>query len=169
MTDTEIRQGQKAAATDPYIFDVAGMDCGDCAKSVERVVSKLPNVDSASVSFASGTLTVSPTTLGFSGSQGGSNPAARTLSLSSSGTGTLSWSAATSQPWLSITPTSGAVPVRSIGGVSQDESGLKLNVHQDLAAGQFYTLVIDFDASLSVVDEGNGSYRLKPVLTAQFL
>jgi hypothetical protein len=52
---------------------------------------------------------------------------------------------------------------------SQDESGLKLNVHQDLASGQFYTLVIDFDASLSVVDEGNGSYRLKPVLTAQFL
>lgn len=42
----------------PLVFDVTGMDCGDCAQSVERVVGQLPDVDSASVSFATGTLTV---------------------------------------------------------------------------------------------------------------
>jgi Cd2+/Zn2+-exporting ATPase len=40
------------------IFDVAGMDCGDCARSVERIVGVLPGIESATVSFAAGTLTV---------------------------------------------------------------------------------------------------------------
>jgi len=51
---------------------------------------------------------------------------------------------------------------------SQDESGLKLNVHQDIVANQAYTLKLDFDANQSIVLEGNSNYRLKPVLTAQF-
>ena len=42
------------------VFDVAGMDCGDCAMSVERTVGQLPGVDSANVSFGAGTLTVDP-------------------------------------------------------------------------------------------------------------
>lgn len=44
----------------PLVFDVAGMDCGDCAQTVERVVSSTPGVDSANVNFAVGTLTVTP-------------------------------------------------------------------------------------------------------------
>lgn len=44
----------------PLVFDVAGMDCGDCAKTVERVVSTTPGVDTAKVNFAVGTLTVTP-------------------------------------------------------------------------------------------------------------
>ncbi|MBA3274439.1 MAG: cation-translocating P-type ATPase [Chloroflexia bacterium] len=47
-------------ATDRVVFDIAGMDCADCAKSVERVVSTLPGVSSASVSFGTGTLTIQP-------------------------------------------------------------------------------------------------------------
>jgi Cd2+/Zn2+-exporting ATPase len=43
------------------VFDVAGMDCGDCARSVERVVGVLPGIDAAQVAFATGTLTVSTT------------------------------------------------------------------------------------------------------------
>jgi Cd2+/Zn2+-exporting ATPase len=46
-------------APEPLVFDVAGMDCGDCARSVERVVGRLPDVGDATVSFAAGTLTVS--------------------------------------------------------------------------------------------------------------
>jgi Cd2+/Zn2+-exporting ATPase len=42
------------------VFDVAGMDCADCARSVERVVAALPDVDAAAVSFGAGTLTVTP-------------------------------------------------------------------------------------------------------------
>lgn len=40
------------------VFDISGMDCADCAKSVERVVGALPDISSAIVSFGSGTLTV---------------------------------------------------------------------------------------------------------------
>ena len=51
---------------------------------------------------------------------------------------------------------------------SEDESGLKLNIHQDLLANQSYTLMIDFDAGQSVKDMGNDTYKLKPVLNASF-
>lgn len=52
---------------------------------------------------------------------------------------------------------------------SQDETGLKININKNLVGGVTYDLLIDFDAGQSVVEEGNGSYRLKPVLTAEFL
>ena len=51
---------------------------------------------------------------------------------------------------------------------SQDESGLKLSIHQDLVANTSYTLLIDFDANQSIHDNGNGTYKLKPVLSASF-
>ncbi|MFN8776610.1 MAG: DUF4382 domain-containing protein [Flavobacteriales bacterium] len=60
-----------------------------------------------------------------------------------------------------------------VGGVpfdlalsSQDESGLKLNLHEEINADEDYTIVVDFDASQSVLLQGNGTYRLKPALTA---
>lgn len=52
---------------------------------------------------------------------------------------------------------------------SQDESGLKINVHQELEADVNYTLVADFDAGQSILQQGEGSYRLKPVISAQFV
>jgi hypothetical protein len=52
---------------------------------------------------------------------------------------------------------------------SQDETGLKVNVNQDLANGGVYTLILDFEAEDSVVPEGNGDYKLKPVVKAEFL
>lgn len=47
---------------------------------------------------------------------------------------------------------------------SADQSGLKLQVHQTLQAGVMYSVLLDFDANKSIVDEGNGSYKLKPVI-----
>src|SRR5215207_8329915 len=41
-------------------FRVAGMDCADCAASVERVVGAMPGVDTARVNFGAATLTVVP-------------------------------------------------------------------------------------------------------------
>lgn len=52
---------------------------------------------------------------------------------------------------------------------SQDETGLKINVNQDLSNGSVYTLMLDFEAEESVVSTGNGQYKLKPVLTGRFL
>jgi Cd2+/Zn2+-exporting ATPase len=47
-----------AAAEAPLRFRVSGMDCADCAKSVEKVVAALPGVESARVNFGAATLTV---------------------------------------------------------------------------------------------------------------
>jgi Cd2+/Zn2+-exporting ATPase len=49
-------------APDPLRFRMSGMDCADCAVSVERVVAALPGVDSARVNFGAATLTVVPET-----------------------------------------------------------------------------------------------------------
>lgn len=47
---------------------------------------------------------------------------------------------------------------------SADQSGLKLQVHQTLQAGVLYTVLLDFDANKSIVETGNGTYKLKPVI-----
>lgn len=47
---------------------------------------------------------------------------------------------------------------------SAEQSGLKLLVNQTLSADIENTILIDFDANTSVVETGNGTYKLKPVL-----
>ncbi len=49
---------------------------------------------------------------------------------------------------------------------SAQQSGLKFNIHQDLVANGSYHVWIDFDAGKSIVEQGNGSYSLKPVIRA---
>jgi hypothetical protein len=44
------------------------------------------------------------------------------------------------------------------------QSGLKLNVQQDVTGGILYTMLLDFDAARSIVATGNGKYVLKPVI-----
>ena len=52
---------------------------------------------------------------------------------------------------------------------SAQQSGLKLNVHMSIAAGETAELVLDFDPCQSVVRRGNsGHYNLKPVVTGYF-
>lgn len=47
---------------------------------------------------------------------------------------------------------------------SAQQSGLKLAINADLVAGIDYKIWIDFDAARSIVQTGNGSYILKPVI-----
>jgi len=47
---------------------------------------------------------------------------------------------------------------------SAEQSGLKLQVHETLQAGVLYNILLDFDANKSIVETGNGSYKLKPVI-----
>lgn len=47
---------------------------------------------------------------------------------------------------------------------SAQESGLKLQVHETFEAGVSYAMLLDFDAGKSIVQEGNGDYKLKPVI-----
>jgi hypothetical protein len=47
---------------------------------------------------------------------------------------------------------------------SGSQSGLKLNLQANIIGGVTYVLVLDFDASRSIVVTGNGRYMLKPVI-----
>jgi hypothetical protein len=49
---------------------------------------------------------------------------------------------------------------------SAQQSGLKIKLNQDVNAGVLYKLLLDFDASRSIVKTGNGKYILKPVIRA---
>jgi hypothetical protein len=55
-------------------------------------------------------LNVSPLTLSFSGTQGGANPASSNVSVTNTGSNTLSFTAASDSSWLSVSPTSGSAP-----------------------------------------------------------
>ena len=56
------------------------------------------------------TLTTSPSSLSFSGTAGGSSPAAQTINVSNTGGGTLTWTASDDAAWMSVSPASGGVP-----------------------------------------------------------
>jgi hypothetical protein len=48
---------------------------------------------------------------------------------------------------------------------SAQQSGLKLNINAEIESGTTYTLLLDFDASRSIVQAGaSGMYLLKPVI-----
>ena len=47
---------------------------------------------------------------------------------------------------------------------SAEQSGLKLQVHQELQPGVAYGVLLDFDANQSIVQTGSGQYKLKPVI-----
>lgn len=47
---------------------------------------------------------------------------------------------------------------------SGSQSGLKLNIQAAITEGVKYVLVLDFDASRSIVVTGNSRYQLKPVI-----
>lgn len=52
-------------------------------------------------------LAVSPATLSFSGTVGGTNPLSQNISVSNAGTGTLAWSMSDNADWLTLIPVSG--------------------------------------------------------------
>lgn len=47
---------------------------------------------------------------------------------------------------------------------SQDQTGLKLNLNYTFDPNVAYEILFDFVASESIVEQGNGQFRLKPVL-----
>lgn len=47
---------------------------------------------------------------------------------------------------------------------SQDETGLKVVTPFNIVANKTISILVDFDAEQSVVVEGDGSFRLKPVI-----
>jgi hypothetical protein len=63
-----------------------------------------------------------------------------------------------------VQPTGGAIT--PVGTPSAQQSGLKLQTHFEVAAGQLADIVLDFNACKSIVKAGNsGQYNLKPVVS----
>ena len=50
---------------------------------------------------------------------------------------------------------------------SQDKTGIKINLNSDILANQTIVVTLDFDAGSSIVEQGNGGYRLKPVIKVE--
>jgi glucose/arabinose dehydrogenase/PKD repeat protein len=55
-------------------------------------------------------LTTSPASLSFGGTVGGANPAAKTISVTNTGGGSLAFTASDDASWLTVTPASGSAP-----------------------------------------------------------
>jgi hypothetical protein len=72
-------------------------------------------------------MSVSPTSLSFSGGVGAPNPAAKTVSVANTGGGTLNFTASDDASWLTVTPGSGTAP-RDLS-VTVDVSGLSAGTH----------------------------------------
>ncbi len=50
---------------------------------------------------------------------------------------------------------------------SQDKTGLKFNLNTTVNAGDSVEVLIDFDAAQSIVETGNGKFKLKPVIKVE--
>lgn len=50
---------------------------------------------------------------------------------------------------------------------SSEQSGVKINVHGRIPPNGPLVIVLDFDAGKSIVNEGNGSYSIKPVISVK--
>jgi len=74
------------------------------------------------------TIAATPTGLQFAYTAGGATPAAQTIQIANSGTGTLAWSATASDPWLIVSPASGTAPASL--SVSVSPGSLSAGVYQ---------------------------------------
>jgi uncharacterized protein (TIGR03437 family) len=79
---------------------------------ITLTVTALTGTDSIAIMAATAsppTIAAAPSSLQFT-SDGVAVPAAQTIQITNSGSGTLAWTATTSQPWLTVSPTSGTAP-----------------------------------------------------------
>ena len=86
-------------------------------------------------------LTVSPTALNFSGSQGTPAPSAKTVTFFKSGDRTKNWSVSARSSWITVTPSSGTI------ATEQDQISVSVNL-SGLAPGTYSSNVVIFTETL---------------------
>ena len=101
---------------------------GQVAFDVSNQVIAFGNILVVGATPTPGSLSPGTSSLSFSGAAGGTNPAAQTLQLGSTGSGTLAFSAASTAGWLSVTPTNGTTP--GTLQVSANTAGLPSGTYQ---------------------------------------
>ena len=102
-------------------------------------------------------LQVSPASLSFNATQGGSNPAAKSFTISNSGGGTLNWTASDNVSWLNLSRTSGTAPSTvnasiNINGLSAGTYTGQITVSSSGAEGSPKTVAVTL-----VVESGEGA------------
>lgn len=93
------------------------------AGSAEGAPASIP----VTLNLSTAILTVTPTSLGFSGPVGGSAPPSQQISVTNTGTGTLSFTATSNRSWLSVAPGSASAPSTLTIGVNP--AGLGAGAH----------------------------------------
>ncbi|WP_394833303.1 S8 family serine peptidase [Pendulispora rubella] len=104
------------------------------------------------------TIGVSPSSLSFSGTVGGANPANQNVSITNTGGGTLNWSASDNATWLTVSPTSGTAP--STSGASVDIAGLAAGTYNGtitVAATGASNTPVNVPVTLTLTGGGGGS------------
>jgi hypothetical protein len=92
--------------------NLAGLLAGNYAATVTvtatgATAKTVPVTLTVTASTNSGMIGFSPASLAFSGTVGGTNPAAQAFALTNTGGGTLSWTLSDNATWLQLTPASG--------------------------------------------------------------
>ena len=119
-------------------------------------------------------LQITPSSLSFSGVQGGANPAAQAFSISNGGSGTLTWTANESSAWLSLSSTSGTAPASVL--VTADLTGLTPGSYADtititpagIGNPQTVAVILDIQATNSPGDAyetDNTCDQARPIAT----
>ncbi|HSF67549.1 MAG TPA: hypothetical protein VLA67_08975 [Nitrospiraceae bacterium] len=85
-------------------FAIAKLD-SEKGRAQGRTFAKLGRSETVAA-----TISLAPTGLAFSAMQGGNDPSPQTVTISNSGTETLSWSVSTTAAWLSLSATAGTTP-----------------------------------------------------------
>jgi hypothetical protein len=97
-------------------------------------------------------LKATPSTLSFSATAGGSNPAAQSIAISNTGGGTLSWTASKTQSWLSLSATSGSgagsIPVQpAVGSLAAGSYSDTVTISAPGATPSTATVTVSFTVS----------------------
>ena len=85
----------------------AGAYSGTATISGGGTTKPVPITMTVTAGSAMPAIGLSPTSLTFSGAAGGANPAAKTIGVSNTGSGALTWTASDNAAWLTLTPASG--------------------------------------------------------------
>ena len=85
----------------------AGTSSGTATISGGGTTKPVPITMTVTSGSATPVIGRSPTSLAFSGAAGAANPAAKTIGVINTGSGTLTWTASDNAAWLTLTPASG--------------------------------------------------------------
>ena len=99
------------SATISHTASTAGLTTGTYSGTATitggGTTKQIPITMTVTSGSATPAIGLNTTTLGFSGTAGGTNPSAQTFAVSNVGSGTLSWTASDNAAWLTLSPVSG--------------------------------------------------------------